>query len=183
MYGTMGHQEVLRNLLLTEGVCVFCYLVSSLFLLGNSYAGFTTFFFGLVVAGALGLKLYALTARDRVLYGAMLGVVTLGLVMTLMQAILWGQSAGCAASGSGRRLLGVECTNVGAMKSVCTFSVFLFLQELVFLALVLRHKDDLLPVSQSGVSGKSDVPSSSFLGSSSSSSAPAYAQVPQTADL
>ena len=151
-YASYTFNEVLNAVLQGECVCVFSYIISSLFLLSHSYAGFTTFVYGLVLAASIGLKFYSLRAKDRVLYGAMLGVVTLLVVMTLQQAIFWGQSSGCTKTGVRRALLGVECNQVGAMRSVCTFSVFMFLLECLFLVLVLRHKDDLLPVG-SGASG------------------------------
>ena len=43
-----------------------------------------------------------------------------------------------------RRLIGVECYHVHAMKSVCAFAVFMFLTYLFMIGLLLRFKDEIL---------------------------------------
>ncbi len=39
---------------------------------------------------------------------------------------------------------GVECDSIGAMKSLCTFSVFMMLSYIFELIVLLKFKDDLL---------------------------------------
>ena len=180
MLGDSSHSELFAYVIAAEALFCFCYVVSSLFLLSNPYAGFISFVYGLALTGSVGLKWWSVRAKDRVLYGATVGVVFLLVGMSLQQAIFWGQSAGCVSAATGRRLLGADCNHVGAMRSVCTFSVFLFLADSVFLALLLRFKDALLPL------GPGDVKDAYLAGSSSKSmSGAVYAQVPQptSADL
>jgi hypothetical protein len=165
--------ELFNYVIVAEALFCFCYVVSSLFLLSNPYAGFVSFVYGLALAASVCLKWWSVRAKDRVLYGATVGVVILMVGISLEQAIFWGQSAGCASAATGRRLLGVECNQVGAMRSVCTFSVFMFLADIVFLFLLLRFKDALLPLGPGDAKG-------AYLGTSSKSmSGAVYAQVPQ----
>jgi hypothetical protein len=167
-----SHTEVLTRILQSECLFTFCFVISSLFLLSNSYAGFITFIYGLAMASAIVGKWYSVSAKDRVIFGVCLGVVSMQIVMTLQFAIFWGQSSGCVQQ-QGRRLLSAECNQVGAMKSVCTFSVFSFLADLALLFVLLKHKDDLLPAGSSIRSNPTAAADASSL----------YKQVPQTADL
>ena len=86
--------------------------------------------------------------------------------VSLQSAIFWGQYSRCE-SDSGRRLLrqisnsitmttqyedterrmlsyGVECAHTSAMKSVCTFSVMMFLSYVVLVAVMIKFKNDIL---------------------------------------
>lgn len=164
--------ELIDSTLIAEGVFVFCYVISSLFLLSNSYAGFVGGMFGIVWIVYLAFAYYSIRMKpSRILYGVTLGVSVMLIILTLQQAIFWGQSSGCSQTADGhRRLLGIECYQIGAMKSVCTFSVFLFLAEIFLVFILLRHKDDLLPTGSDNSISPPTVPGG-------------YAKVPQSADL
>lgn len=89
---------------------------------------------------------------NRTLYGAVLGIYSVLIVISLQAAIFWGQYANCdrghVASDNGpaavRRLEGVHCENAGAMKAMCTFSVLLFIGHVVFSFFLFYCKDRIL---------------------------------------
>lgn len=70
---------------------------------------------------------------------------------------------------SARRLnrIGVQCNHKSAMRSVCAFSVFMFLSYLFQIALLIRYKDEILKTSTTD--GYAPVPSGSSIKSASSS--------------
>jgi hypothetical protein len=53
--------------------------------------------------------------------------------------------------------IGLQCNNRGAMRAVCTFSIFLFLSYLFLVALFIRFKEEILKNASSSRSGYSAV--------------------------
>jgi ABC-type branched-subunit amino acid transport system permease subunit len=152
------HTQLIDGTLAAQAVFLLCLLISALFLLSNSYSGFVLFLYSVIWICWIPGSYYSMRmAPGRLLYGVTLGVGAMLLILTLMEAIFFGQSSGCSQTPE-RRLLGIECYQTGAMKSVCTFSVFLFLSQTFFLFVVLRHKDELLPISPSSESQYAKVP-------------------------
>jgi len=153
------HTQLIDATLAAQSVFVLCLLISALFLLSNSYSGFVLFLYGVIWMCWIPGSYYSTRmASGRLLYGVMLGVGAVLAILTLMEAIFFGQSSGCSQTPKRRLLLGIECYQTGAMKSVCTFSVFLFISQIIFLVVVLRHKDELLPISPASESQYAKVP-------------------------
>jgi len=168
---TSSHGELLDYTLIAQLLFSCCYLISSFFVFGNDYAGFnalllSVFFFLKIYFTYVGIK----KSPSRSLYGAVLGSGLILLVLSLQSAIFWGQYADCEKASqpssaptnspaqaqkilmnssanldfAQRQLLGVECNHTSAMKSVCAFSVFMFLAYIVELGLLLKFKNEFL---------------------------------------
>lgn len=116
---------------------------------------------------------------NRTFFGIILGGAVMEIFISLESAIFWGQYSRCSNS---RRLsllpfseshrglsFGVECQHTSAMKSVCTFSVMMFLSYIFLIAVMIKFKNEILgraPLDE----GYAPVPSFSPHPSSSSSS-------------
>lgn len=137
-------------------VIIFCYLISSFVVAGNIYAGFTSILTGLLFFGFCGLTFYGLRRNiSRTMFGIILGGTFVLVFVSLESAIFWGQYAHCeqynnhrllhsASSLVSRQLSGMVCEQRAAMRSVCAFSVFMFLSYLAILGLMMRFKNDIL---------------------------------------
>ena len=150
------HGELLDRLLPGQALLIASYFISACFVGGNNFAGFNALFLGIIyiaftVATYYGLKVYA----TRVNFGIILGGSVILMFMSLQSAIFWGQYADCEpqhrylSSEEEHRMLssfelGPECRNVPAMKSLCTFSVFMFLGYIVQIWFLIHFKNDIL---------------------------------------
>lgn len=153
---TYSYGQVLDATILYQIVCTFCYLVSTLVVMFNFYAGFVGILTGLVYAAFCGLAYYGLRVKvSRPLFGVVLGGACILTFVSLESAIFWGQYGNCesysdslralrTAEPTQRGLVGVDCSRQSAMKSVCAFSALLFLGYLFLLGLLLRFKNDIL---------------------------------------
>lgn len=144
--------------LAAQSVFTFCYFISSLVLLDNSYAGFNGALMGLLYGATIALSYKGLkTDQNRVIYGIILGAVFVLVFMSLQNAIFWGQYSGCETytaptdddkkkndDDKRRRLTGVECYYTSAMSSMSAFSVFMFLSYIVQLYLMIKNKHEIL---------------------------------------
>lgn len=167
------HTELINGTLAAQGVFIFCYLISAFVVAGNRYSGFVVVFTGFVFAAFSGFTYYGLRiAISRTIFGAILGSCVIMIIISLETAIFWGQYDDCERfhNNSGElqktnnNLIGIECNHTSAMKSVCTFAVFIFLSYLFQIALLMRFKEDMLgsaPLNE----GYSAVPQSSSLNS------------------
>jgi hypothetical protein len=125
----------------TEGL----FLFSSFFVASNSYGGFYAVFLGLIAILVTSMSWYGIRRKiNRTTYGAVLGAASIFVIVYLQSAIFWGQYSACESSSDRRRLTGVECNHVSAMRAVCAFSVFLFLFEIVYVAILLKYKNEIL---------------------------------------
>jgi len=159
------HTELFDYTILAQLLFTFCYLISSFVVAGNDYAGFLCVFLGLIYTGFACMSYYGVRkSPSRSWYGAILGASLLLVIISLQSAIFWGQYSECTRASSptraptqkpsGRRLaqatstqrllLGIECEHTSAMKSVCAFSVFMFLAYIVQIGLLLKFKNDFL---------------------------------------
>lgn len=144
------HTLVLDGIFGAQAIFTFCYLISSFVAFGNKYAGSVAVLTGLTFAAFTLAAYYGIRKRiSRTSYGAVMGGASILLILSLQTAVFWGQYANCEAgdesivtvrSGS----IGVECTHLGAMKSICTFSVFLFLSYIIQISILYTYKDLLL---------------------------------------
>lgn len=118
--------------------------------------------------------LFFIVSVSRTLFGVILGATSFLVVLSLETAIYWGQYGDCIVAvptqaptrlpGVVRKLeqdistvfheplyhrllrfnTDVECYHVHAMKSVCAFSVFMFLSYVVLIGLLLKYQHDIL---------------------------------------
>lgn len=165
------HGELLDRLLPGQAVLIACYFISACFVGSNSFAGFNALFLGVIytaftAATYYGLKIYA----TRVNFGMILGGSVILLFMSLQSAIFWGQYADCESrtryllsEEEHRNLssfkLGPECRNTSAMKSLCTFSVFMFLGYIVQIWFLIRFKNDILVAAPPETENYNSIPS------------------------
>lgn len=92
---------------------------------------------------------YICRAINRTYYGIALGLYSVLILVSLQTAIFWGQYSSCDRIEvhidiKGRNLEGIDCDDVSAMKSLCAFSVFLFLTHLTFTLSLFFYKDRIL---------------------------------------
>lgn len=142
------YKEGLDAVFAVNMVCTLCLIISLLVDVGNSFTGFTGMLFGALWVAYLPIAYYVvrISPGERVAYGIVLGLGIWLVVLTLMEAIYYGQVSNCSSVGGVRRaLLSAECAHPAAQKSACVFSVFLFLGGGVLQVLLLKHKDVLLP--------------------------------------
>ncbi len=153
--------------LAAQSVFTFCYFISSIVLLDNSYAGFDGALLGLLYGATIALSYKGLKKdQNRIIYGIILGAVFVLVFLSLQSAIFWGQYSGCESYSSSstsqdddkkngddkkndddkkrRMLTGVECYYTSAMSSMSAFSVFMFLSYIVQLYLMIKHKHEIL---------------------------------------
>lgn len=145
-----SHDSLLDGTFLVQGVLILCYLISAFVVSSNAYAGFNGVFLGIVYAVILAAS-YRGLRKDvtRTMYGALLGSCCMLVMMSLQSAIFWGQYSGCDTSRrlmeiSERILTSVVCEHRYAMKSVCAFSVFMFLSYLFQIFLMIKFKNEIL---------------------------------------
>lgn len=149
--------KLFDGLTICQLVCASCFLLSSLFIASNPYAGFLAVFTGLLFLAHTGGVWYCIRQQQqqhsvsRTLYGAVLGSSCVMVVICLETAIFFGQYSACEKRNNSDDYihgntgqLGVSCRGRPAMTSLCTFAVFLFLLALCSVGALLRHKDDLL---------------------------------------
>lgn len=166
--------QLLDGTLIAQAAFALSYFISALVVSGNAYAGFNAVLLGLVYASFIALAyLKVKNDLSRTMYGIILGVAVMLTFVSLENAVFWGQYAGCESSSttvysvsptyaptnsptSSRRLfddvesrrrlnsIGVQCSNRSAMRSVCAFSVLMFLSYLFLIALLIRYKNDIL---------------------------------------
>lgn len=157
---SQSHHQILKFTLLAQAGFSACYLISALFVASNSYAGFNAIALGLTQAAVIGLSYYGLYKEvTRTLYGIVLGSAVLLIFMSLQSAIFWGQYSSChyEVFNVKEGFLGIQCENQAAMKSICAFSVFMFLTYIVLVGVLIRFKNDILGVAPANEAvGKSD---------------------------
>jgi hypothetical protein len=147
-----SQEQIIDLLLKAQTVIVCCYLICALVVGGNTYSGFNAVFLGLVFAGFTGATYYGLRVHvSRTHFGMLLGGGCMLLFMSLESAIYWGQYGACEAeptttssstsTGTGS---GPECSQQGAMKALCAFSVFMFLSYIGLVGALVYFKEELL---------------------------------------
>lgn len=149
--GNATPHQLVDFLLIVQLLFLFAYFLSAFFLISNDYAGFVGLFLGIIYLLTIVLT-YRVLRKDittRTSYGILLGVTLILIFMSLESAIFWGQYAGCTPfkytlNITNASAYAVECTNPWAMRSVSTFSVFLFLSYICQLALLIKYKEELL---------------------------------------
>eukprot|EP01039_Chlorochromonas_danica_P005851 gene5851-6444_t len=160
----LTHDVLLPFTILAQAVFAFCYLISSLFVGSNVYAGFNGILLGLVFLAVIGLSYYGLYKEvTRTLYGVVLGAVVMLCFISLQSAIFWAQYGSCkfVPINPKNGQIGVECDHQAAMRSMCAFSVFMFLSYLVQVATLIHFKNDILgaaPANES-VGNRDGIPS------------------------
>ena len=148
-----NHSDFLNVTFVAQAVFIFCFFVSSLFVSSNAYANFLAVFTSLIFA-AFGLySYYSLRINiTRTNFGIVLGGTFVLVMISLQTSIFWGQYGNCEpyhnldkqTYHSSRSLIGVDCSDTHAMKSLCAFAVFMFLSYLFLIGLLYRFKDDIL---------------------------------------
>lgn len=137
-----SHEEILDGLVVVQVVFVFCYLISAFVTFSSSFGGLSSVVSGLVFAAFTGLTYYGLRRNiSRTIYGIILGGSFILVFITLESAIYWGQYGNCEHVSTSSPY---HCAHQSAMKSVCTFSVFLFLSYLVLLGVMTKFKNEIL---------------------------------------
>lgn len=176
-----SHTELLDRLLQVQALLILAYFISACVVGGNSFAGFNALFLGIIFGGFAaatyyGLKIYP----NRLNFGLILGGASILLFMSLQSAIFWGQYAECEShsrryltddleSTTAQRALsssfdlGPECKNISAMKSVCTFSVFMFLSYISQIWHLVHFKNDILVSAPPETDNYSTIPTFSTL--------------------
>lgn len=168
-----GHDQLLDYLLVGQLAIEIGYTISALVVAGNTFSGFNGIFLGFVYILFTLFCYYGLRKKiNRTIFGAILGGATMLLFMSLENAIFWGQYGSCNTysrrnllmsdtpstdiwESDNISLMGQQhlrrnlsyapaCYNQGAMRSVCAFSVFMFLSYIALLALLLYFKNDIL---------------------------------------
>ena len=92
----MSFSKLFDWLIFCQLVCVACFLLSSLFVASNPYAGFLSVFIGLVAAAHSGGCWYFIRQRvSRTMYGAVLGSSCVMVCIYLETAIFFGQYSAC----------------------------------------------------------------------------------------
>jgi len=171
-----SHAELLDRLLLVQALLILAYFISACVVGGNSFAGFNALFLGIIYGGFAAATYYGLKIYPtRLNFGLVLGGASILLFMSLQSAIFWGQYAECE-SHSRRYLmgelgpasvqrvlsssfdLGPECRNTSAMKSVCTFSVFMFLSYISQIWHLVHFKNDILVSAPPETNNYSSIP-------------------------
>ena len=168
------HEEAIDLTLAAQIFFSFCNLISSFVVGSNPYGGFIAILTALIYGAFTYVSWYGIRQKpSRILYGGIVGACSMLICISLMTAIFWGQYADCETlseaqarhhshsndnnnnhSNHTSRLLletfsrrlttGIECKRTSAMSALCAFSVFMFLTYLVFIALILKFKDEIL---------------------------------------
>lgn len=144
--GNYSHEQILDLSFIIHGIFTFGYFVSALVLYSNVYAGFNGIFLGLVVIGFT-IYGYRVLRHDvnRTSYGIILGGNFILVFILLQSAIFWGQYSGCVPYNDGSHVsYGVDCRHRRAMESICSFSVLLFISYGAQIAVMIKHKNDIL---------------------------------------
>ncbi|RYH14110.1 hypothetical protein EON65_34150 [archaeon] len=171
--------QILKGNLLLQVVFVVCYLISALFIASNTYAGFNSLLLGIIIIAVIGLSYYGLFKEvTRTLFGIVLGCSVMLIFMTLQSAIFWGQYSDCTPNSLLNSV--TQCYNPAAMKSCCTFSVFLFLTYIAQVAAMIRYKNDVLGAAPSNeaVGSRDGIPVFTLPLGLRSYTAPVYSPVP-----
>lgn len=125
------------------------FFISSCVAFSNQYAGFLGLLTGIFYISFSLLTYYGIRKRiNRTIFGAVLGASSVFLMISLQTSIFWGQYGNCEANHNfqidRKGAIGVQCTNPSAMKSMCAFSVFLFLSYISQCGILLVYKDNIL---------------------------------------
>ena len=140
--------QIIDSILIFQGIFCFCYFISSCVAFSNEYAGFVGLLTGLIYIASVGHTFYGLKRHlNRTMYGSILGLSSVLVILSLQSAIFWGQYSNCEEGTttdiSNKGSIGVVCTHRGAMKSMCAFSVFMFLTYLGKYRLTLYYNSIL----------------------------------------
>lgn len=110
---------------------------------GNANQGFN------VVIEALAYVFFVIAAfqvinkrQTPLAVGTIIGVSFVLVFTALMSAVFWGELSKCEDIKG--NVTGYSCEQVSAMRAVCAFAVFLFLLGIVFTALLIMWRDDVL---------------------------------------
>ncbi len=137
-----SHDEIIDGLIVCQIVFIFCYLISTFVTIWTSYGGLGSVASGFLYAAFCALTYYGLRRNiSRTIYGIILGGSFILVFITLESAIYWGQYANCDHFSSSSQF---HCAKQSAMKSACTFSVFLFLSYLALLGVMTKFKNEIL---------------------------------------
>jgi hypothetical protein len=153
-----SHHELLDFTILVQAALSFCFFVSAIYVFGNHYAGFSALFLALLFSVMTGVSHFGLSCYpNKMMYGAILGSSTVMIFVSLQSSIFFGSYGTCISPpvivpsiapalliDAHRSLYGVECYNVGGLKSCCAFSILLMLSYLIFITLVIRFKNEIL---------------------------------------
>lgn len=171
-----SHTELLDRLLQAQALLILAYFISACVVGGNSFAGFNALLLGIIFSGFAVATYYGLKKYPtRLHFGIILGGASILLFMSLQSAIFWGQYADCESHSrrvlteevaplAAQRVLsssfdlGPECRNISAMKSVCTFSVFMFLSYISQIWHLVHFKNDILVAAPPETDNYSTIP-------------------------
>lgn len=156
-----SHEQIIDGTVLFQIVIIFSYLISAFAVANEAYAGFNAVLTGFIFAAFTGLSYYGLRKNiNRTIFGVILGGAFILMFVSLESAIFWGQYANCepykqneeesrrlSDFGHSQLLASSQeylCLNRPAMKSVCAFSVFMFLSYVVMLGILMKFKNEIL---------------------------------------
>lgn len=156
-----SHGQLFDGLLLTQVGLTVAYVISSFFVVSNPYNGFNAIVLGVIYGFSISLGYYFIrNSISRTKFGFVLSTAVILIFISLENAIFWGQYSGCQTFDSAdarrlreisyfhvtRRLFDSACAHTAAMKSLCAFSVLLFLSYIFEVFILLRFKDEFLGV-------------------------------------
>ena len=142
-----SHEQIVDGAVLCQIVFILCFLISAFFIAANFYAGFNAVATGIVYAVFCALTYFGLRHTiSRTLFGAILGGAFILVFVSLESAVFWGQYSQCETykGSEAGAIAGVVCYQQSAMRSVCTFSVFMFLSYLVLIGILMKFKNEIL---------------------------------------
>jgi hypothetical protein len=155
--GNYTHEQVLDLNYVLQVAFLILYLLTSLSLMGNKFAGLNASILGLVLVLFTVYSYRVLRLNvTRTTYGIVLGASFMLVFILLQSAIFWGQYAGCVPSSTNVKIdkeYG-DCQHTEAMKFLSGFSVLLFISYGSLIAIMIKHKNDILgsaPVQERGI--------------------------------
>lgn len=133
--------EILHALLISQTVLCAIYIICSLIISANKYAGFNAVLVGIIMTIFLSATYYVLKRElSRLNFGAVLGGACGMMVITAQSAVFWGgywhcESAEYKYSG---------CNHRSTMQTLCVMSSLLCVGYFVQVVSMLFHKDEIL---------------------------------------
>ncbi len=146
-----NYENVLKYTIISQILFSLAFSISSFVAFSDQYAGFVGILVGILFVGLSCWTYYCSNFdMNRTVFGAILGSCSVFSMISLQTAIFWGQLSNCSPIKSKnvkvtyKGSIGYECKNTDAMKSMCTFSVFIFLSYIALIGVLLFYKDDIL---------------------------------------
>eukprot|EP01038_Epipyxis_sp_PR26KG_P007606 gene7606-10356_t len=141
-------KQLITNILAVESVVCFCFVICS-FIVGNtSNVGFNCVLTGFLnVAFIIGSYYVTHQSKSPIAVGFLIGVSAMMTILSFMTAVYWGQLSRCEKVSYS--VAHYSCTNRGAYAAVCTFSVFLFLIQVAFTAIITVFRGDFITAESS----------------------------------